>query len=504
MLPLSSVQPSMMQPSSTALAPRFIASINLSSSSIHCTRVTTIQPTHFALSHRWQDRSSATCNSFTVFCDHDPPYTVSLTLVEATNILSYLTQTLVGDGLWLDYVCVNQADKADACAQVHVMGHIYTHATSVIVGDDLGPVMPPRAYLRRAWCVQERMFGPIRFVWDMDAQDGAYLAEFAADVASRVDGLAAIAACLHRPYDAARDRWRLAALLQHGPVEAHGWRHHLAKLTLGERTAENRRAMAVAILRLRELVTCTHAVDPSEWHCLVFDCEATVEKDRLFGPWGHPLRQIGLDVQYDRPDVTWRRLAIHFPEAEYAFHASRATPATPHGGFSGFATVHQLVQHVTDHERLPPGRTAATPLLGSMTVALPMVSLSVLLAWDVTCVALAWDSQSPDSHRPHTTFHFVVSKACLARGRRRGHHRQGDGGHMKKFYAVVERLQLLGADIPRDHGAAAAHFLKLEMERLVEDRRRQRPRRQSSHHASDTPDNEVWCPVPRDECVVIA
>ncbi|RHY07771.1 hypothetical protein DYB37_009495 [Aphanomyces astaci] len=412
---------------------RVIVSLSSKDRVIKCTRVT-ISHSHFAISHRWQTRVQ--CDTYTVHCDHEPPYTCELFPEEVVNLEQYVTSL---GNIWLDYVCIDQSSDSDKIAQVNIMGQIYANATSIVLGAGLQPTMPPRDYLMRAWCFQERMFGPIRFVWDMEAQDLEHLTAFAKDIALRVSNLAESISFINRKYDP-NENWRIQALRkipEKYPSTAAlcNQMEHLIKDTRNDRT---QRQIAIAALRIRELVPCDHPIVTSEWNLFLFDCQASIEKDRLYGTWGVPLYQLNVPLSYEYPDATWHQIAKNFPEADYAFHAPHGAPDQPHGGFSGFATVTQLMCHIMKYAPLAPGTHAKTPT-GGTQYTMAQSNEVCGIVWDEHYVGLAWDK-----HEPIQTFHFIVSKECLRRGKGKG----GESGPVKKFIRLIERLRKLGAAIP--------------------------------------------------------
>ncbi|ETW05346.1 hypothetical protein H310_04284 [Aphanomyces invadans] len=412
---------------------RVIRSISSSDRVIQCTRVT-MNSSHFAISHRWQNR--AQCDVYTVQCDDEPPYTCELFPDEVVNLEQYVAKL---GYVWLDYVCIDQSSDADKVAQVNIMGQIYANATSIVLGAGLHPTMPPRDYLKRAWCFQERMFGPIRFVWDMDAQDLDHLTEFAKDIALRVSGLSESISFIDRKYDYNED-WRIATLRkipQKYPQTAalcNQMEHHIRD----HRNDHSQRQIAITALRIRELVPCDHPIVTSEWNLFLFDCQASIEKDRLYGTWGVPMYQLNVPLSYDYPDATWHQIAKHFPEADYAFHAPHDAPDQPHGGFSGFGTVTQLMCHIMKYAPLRPGTHAKAPI-GGTQYTMAHSSEVCGIVWDEAYVGIAWNK-----HPPIQTFHFIASKECIRRGKGVG----GEAGPVKKYIRLIERLRKLGANIP--------------------------------------------------------
>jgi hypothetical protein len=142
----------------TATKARVISSVDFDCKTFHLTKQD-LSYDIWGFSHRWEMRDGA--ETWHVICGNET-YTCLMFPHEVQNIQSYLdSQECVG--LWLDYVCINQNDEKDKCAQVGIMGTLYMAVTSLVVGKGLAPVMPSIDYTDRAWCMQERMFGRIKF-----------------------------------------------------------------------------------------------------------------------------------------------------------------------------------------------------------------------------------------------------------------------------------------------------------------------------------------------------
>ncbi|ETV94274.1 hypothetical protein H310_11938 [Aphanomyces invadans] len=484
---------------------------------IHCTRVAVedlCSTHHFALSHRWQERSLALgCESFTVRCDNEPPYAVPLTQAEARQLSTYIATLMPTDqdnnrarGIWLDYVCMNPTSGSDIAAQMNLFGAIFATATTIPTSDGLDPVVPTSDEYFVVH--QERHFGHVRFVWsDMDKVELHLLMRLATNAAARVPGLTDFLPLIDMPYTL-YESWRLIALEKlvavDYPTTATLCRHML-QLAQEPRTVANQRDLAITALRIRELIPCFHEVDPATWQQHLFATGRA--KDLLFHTWAVPLHLQGLDVPYDRPDRAWDCIATHFPDADYGYYAPHDAPQAPYGGSTsfaniGFAPVRELVRHMV-HNTV----AAAAPAVGS--TSLVTHSWTYRLAWDMGHVAVAWDVKLP-----HQTFHFVASHACLLRGvkqhkcdkaskKSNHHHPRGStsvegsrsnadtpvvdyrdndtiandvdednnghtDGRMRKFVVLVARLRRLGAAIAPDVADLdVAMEIKRQMERIA-------------------------------------
>ena len=99
---------------------RVISSIDFENKTFHCT-TQTLSYKVWGFSHRWEVRDGA--ETWHVVCGNEQ-YSCLMFPHEASNIQGYFDS--VGcSGLWLDYVCIDQNDEEDKCAQVGIMGTLY-------------------------------------------------------------------------------------------------------------------------------------------------------------------------------------------------------------------------------------------------------------------------------------------------------------------------------------------------------------------------------------------
>ena len=126
--------------SNSTIRPRTIYAIGLDTKIISCKRETPSEANH-AISHRWEGdaRDNPMYLQWTVEVEGEDPYGCRLTIDEATHMHIYLSK--YGQGLWLDYVCINQGSNDDKNAQVSIMGQIYLGCCTLVVGPSLSPKM---------------------------------------------------------------------------------------------------------------------------------------------------------------------------------------------------------------------------------------------------------------------------------------------------------------------------------------------------------------------------
>lgn len=102
-------------------------------------------PTYSALSYTWgspspkataQGINADKCCSITV---DGQPFMVTRNLADFLRICRISNRDLTKEPLWIDAVCINQADMGEKTQQVRLMKQIYSQATSVFVwlGDEL-------------------------------------------------------------------------------------------------------------------------------------------------------------------------------------------------------------------------------------------------------------------------------------------------------------------------------------------------------------------------------
>ena len=251
----------------------------------------------WGFSHRWEDRGgaetwqvlvSASDNGDESQSQYYEEYTCLMFPHEVQNVQSYL-ETGDCSGLWLDYVCINQNDEKDKCAQVGIMGTLYMSVTSLVVGKGLAPTMPSIDYTERAWCMQERMFGKIKFPqnFEEEAQDNneAHVQKFAHDMISRLPGLVNIQkytlqkSC-HWDYN---EGWRLNEVRSCLTEEMYkDCTNELEQMMISIRE-ENVMKTSLLALEIREKVDADLNIDQKEWTNLMNSCSATYQHDRIYG-----------------------------------------------------------------------------------------------------------------------------------------------------------------------------------------------------------------------------
>ena len=279
--------------SNSNIRPRTIYAIDLDGKIITCKREIPSEANH-ALSHRWEGdaRDGPMYVQWTVNVEGEDPYSCRLTIDEATNVDLYLSK--YGQGLWLDYVCINQGSTDDKNAQVSIMGQIYLGCCTLVVGPSLSPNMPPKDYTSRAWCVQERMFGSIKFPFleNPSQCDPEQLLHFAQSMIWRIPQFGDALKIMHE-YDYT-ESWRVDSLRNAAVHHAHV---HDKIQTLIDMMTNNQDKVGRAILALqvREASPCRHDVEdpgwPGKWDTLMFTCDCQYPKDRLYGIWGVSMYQ---------------------------------------------------------------------------------------------------------------------------------------------------------------------------------------------------------------------
>eukprot|EP00301_Raphidiophrys_heterophryoidea_P025297 c8456_g1_i1.p2 GENE.c8456_g1_i1~~c8456_g1_i1.p2 ORF type:complete len:456 (+),score=152.38 c8456_g1_i1:65-1369(+) len=330
---------------------RIVTGFDTGSRVVHCHRGD-ITKNVFALSHRWQERQGS--QNWTVNCDGET-YPCNLFPEEASNLQSYVDKY---GSLWLDYICIKQGDDKDKVAQVSIMGGIYSNATSLIVGPGLAPCMPNMDYIERAWCIQERMFGRVKFPWNFDNEDPDKLIAFARDLLVRLPGIDAVSDKLWDDYDH-RENWRVGALQsakQKFPQAAAEIERAIHLMTDNDKVE-----LAKLVFKIRELISCDEPVDDIMWNEKMFDCVSAFALDRLYGVWGVPMYHKGVELPYDNPQRAWQLVCQHYPASNYAYYSRLIayTPTTsvddPFFGFTEHASVTSVV-----HNLLQCGEPSAT------------------------------------------------------------------------------------------------------------------------------------------------
>jgi len=300
----------------------------------------------WAFSHRWELRVE--CETWTVKCDQEE-YTCLMFRHEVENISNYLAMPDC-EGLWLDYICINQNDEQDKCAQVGIMGTLYKNVTSLIVGKGLAPIMPSVDYTNRAWCFQERMFGYVKFPQNFDAEDAGHVSKFANAMIQRLPGLSECQkyTLYNCGYDSGED-WRVSALLKQAesnPMYSK-CKDLLEKMAQSIRSNDHKATISLS-LRVREKVFADLNIDPKEWTKLMCSCAASYQHDRLYGLWGVLMNARGVSMPYDNPNKALNMLHLQFPQSSFAYPPSKLLDEVSYKESAlldvdqGIATVHEL------------------------------------------------------------------------------------------------------------------------------------------------------------------
>eukprot|EP00300_Choanocystis_sp_HF-7_P034615 c4748_g1_i1.p1 GENE.c4748_g1_i1~~c4748_g1_i1.p1 ORF type:complete len:434 (+),score=82.15 c4748_g1_i1:69-1370(+) len=423
--------------------PRVILGLDSGSRTINTTR-RDVDESCYALSHRWESRNPS-MPSWLVYCDEEAPYECLLQDSEAENLKNYLND--FAPTLWLDYICIDQNGDEDKNAQVSIMGSIYARAVSLIVGEHLSPKMPPRDYLSRAWCIQERSFGSVKFPWNFDECDGDYLITFAETLNWRVPHMRDLK--IRDRYDYT-ENWRVKSLqdgAENFPEAGDEIRQITRMMTEGQR---DKVAMARLSLRIRELISCDDLVEPVYWHSLMFACSCSFPKDKLYGVWGVPMYMKGVDLPYDDPVRAWNLILEHYPQANFALYHNPQDPHKPLPGHVNFNNVNDVMAQI----------------LGVSSYSEPERVLQHRRYWEndqvvisvgEECVAFGWhkDPTTPHSHVP--VFLVIHRDALLCP--------QPDNRLLT--YAIElfrDRFQALGG---RDTGWGQPFGIKHEAQRML-------------------------------------
>jgi hypothetical protein len=433
--------------------PRVIVRIDTHQQRIFCTKQE-LTKAHHCFSHRWENREN--CLVYTVECDDGEIYECKLTSEEATNIEGYVGS--LGPGLWLDYVCINQNNDSDKVAQVSIMGNIYLNGTTVTVGYQLRPSLPPMDYLIRAWCLQERFFGASKYIWDMESLDLESLIKFAHDSTERMSlrPCSLFIEYTHEP----EHEWRRGPLIGLAKTHPQTAPHidMILRTIHDKRDDALKRKLAITFLQIRQLIPYDHVVDPFEWNMLMFDCQASIQKDRLYGVWGVPFTMKKMQLDYCRPDLAWNSIEKHYPEAAYAFYAPSWAPDQPFNGFSGFASVKQVVLNMLEYQQLRPGTHTRMPT-NIEKITFQETNDYVNVVWDDKYIAVVWDA---NKSQQMTTCRMVCTKDCVRRGVGAG----GEGGACQKYMRVINAfLNKVGGNF---HHWTNPFDLKGAMERICQ------------------------------------
>ena len=259
---------------------RVISSIDFESKTFHLT-TQNLSSDVWGFSHRWEVRDGA--ETWQVICG-DERYTCLMFPHEVHNIQDYLDG---GEciGLWLDYVCINQNDEQDKCAQVGIMGSLYMTVTSLVVGKGLAPVMPAIDYTDRAWCMQERMFGRIKFPQNFEEADEEHVQKFASEMISRLPGLRQAKKYFLKDscYWDWNEHWRVDSIREQRYNEMYEKCNELLEEIVESIQNEDYMKTCFLGLKIRERVNADLNIDQKAWTNLMNSCSATYQHDRIYG-----------------------------------------------------------------------------------------------------------------------------------------------------------------------------------------------------------------------------
>ena len=162
------------------------------------------------------------------------------------------------------------------------MGQIYLGCCTLVVGPNLSPRMPPEDYIYRAWCIQERMFGSIKFPWDFNQCDSLQLQLFAEAMIWRIPHLGAALKIID-DYDYT-EGWRVDGLHAAAHTYPHV-RNEISQMIELMQYNRDKKALSVLALKVREKIPCIHDVEdpawPGKWGMQMFTCDSSYVKDRL-------------------------------------------------------------------------------------------------------------------------------------------------------------------------------------------------------------------------------
>ena len=285
--------------------PRFIIAISLENKTIQCIRGKPGRDL-YAISHRWEKRDETSMATFHVQCEGESSYSCMLSEQEALHIDAYLKHY---GNLFLDYVSIDQSSHQDKCDQVAIMGNIYFDCTSLIVGPKLSPTPPPEEYLKRAWCLQERSFGFIKFSWIEDEQAFIDHTDYMWSLVFAVTERTALHIIAMPDYFVKKRKfdwfWHVKSTKDVFPNIDDEMDTLLDLMqTLvddeGNMTKLSRAKIAQATLRVRQKMDVRCQVEPS-WGLNVFISDCEIPKDRIYGAWSVPMYAAGYSLPYDDP-----------------------------------------------------------------------------------------------------------------------------------------------------------------------------------------------------------
>ena len=406
------------------ILPRVIINIDKETYTIHVQRMPLHKQVH-ALSHRWINRDKDGIQTWTVCCKDEQDYEALIYPHEVSHLQSYLKQFQVP--LWLDYICINQSSNSDKNAQVSIMGGIYLNYTTLIVGNDLDPVLPAEDYFGRGWTFQERKFGKIKFPFDITTIKGQEVIDLGYKFVVAIPDLTFCADKLLGDFLEA-EQWRvqiaddvIARLRKQGEEEK-------AELVLRAKelmVQSKREELAMIALQYRFLLDIDYLPDDRnvfgggtpdvvKYQIEMFNVNVSFRKDCLFGVWGVPMVQKKITLDYSDPMSSWRSIAKAYPWANFAFYSKENTAGEPFLSFSKFADVETVVGCLmsdgSNEQYMQP--KAAKILETTVHRFYHENETKFTLAWGESCVGVACKHGCNEA-LPDGPFHFVVGYETL-------------------------------------------------------------------------------------------
>lgn len=178
-------------------------------------------------------------------------------------------------------------------------------------------------YLRRAWCIQERMFGSIKFPWNFDECNSEQLQLFAEEMIWRIP-VFGDALKISDDYVYTED-WRIRSLRESVHLYPHV-KDKIEQLIELMRHNKDRKLRAILALQVREQIPCIHEVEdpawPGKWSSLTFTCDSSYVKDRLYGVWGVPMYMKGIALPYDNERHAFMLIKRFYPVANFAAYST--------------------------------------------------------------------------------------------------------------------------------------------------------------------------------------
>ena len=158
--------------------------------------------------------------------------------------------------------------------------------TSLVVGEGLAPVMPAIDYTDRAWCMQERMFGRIKFPQNFEEADEEHVQKFAGAMISRFPGLKNVRTyCFKGRHWTWNEHWRTDSVRKHRHNEMYQDCGELLDKIVDSIKSDNHMKTCFLALKIRERVNADLNIDQKEWTNLMNFCSVTHQHDRIYGTY---------------------------------------------------------------------------------------------------------------------------------------------------------------------------------------------------------------------------